>query len=116
MVSREKAVFLLLQARIKQGPAILDRPLPSVSGDSSTEILKTLVGVVLGLAILLGGWIVFSAEGFYSPMLFLIGTIMVPLGVLLLGTSLTGGFGESPTSLLIHIRDQEREREKTGFQ
>ncbi len=115
MESRENAVFLLLQAGIKEGPGILDWPLPSVSGDSSTEILKTLVGVLLGLATLLGGWIIFSAEGFYSPMLFLTGTIMVPLGVLLLGTSLTGGFGESPSSLLTRIHSQEREREEIGF-
>ncbi len=78
--------------------------------DPSADMLKTIVGVLLGLATFLGGWIIFSADGFYSPLLFLTGTLMLPLGVLVLGTSLTGGLGESPRSMLArHQREKKRE-------
>ncbi len=112
---RKNAIFLLLQATIKQGFIIVNRALSRVLVDSSAEILKTLVGILLGLATLLGGWIIFSSNGFYSPLLFLTGTIMLPLGVLLLGTSLTGGFGESPHSIFAGYRQRERKWKKSGF-
>jgi hypothetical protein len=63
--------------------------------DSSFGLLKTMLSVLLGLACLLGGWIIYSAEGFYSPTLFLTGTLMMPLGALVLGMGLAGGFGET---------------------
>jgi hypothetical protein len=63
--------------------------------DSSLGLLKTMLSVLLGLACLLGGWIIYSGEGFYSPTLFLTGTLMMPLGVLVVGMGLAGGFGDT---------------------
>jgi len=74
--------------------------------ESGTKTLQTLLGILMGLALMLGGWIIFSSEGFYSPVLFLTGTLMMPLGLLLLGTSLTGGFGESPRNMLDRYRGE----------
>ncbi len=79
-------------------------------GDPSFEKLKTIVGVLLGLACLLGGWMIFSANGFYIPIIFLAGALMMPLGVLVLGTSITGGLGEEPPQDVNHIR-QDRDKE-----
>lgn len=111
----ENGWFSSPSGKNKAGTGLTRLSLQSVSADSSTEILKTLVGILLGLAVLLGGWIIFSAEGFYSPMLFLTGTIMIPLGVLLLGTSLTGGLGESPPSMLARVRQRGRKRERAAL-
>lgn len=83
--------------------------LSQVLVESGTQTLKMLLGVLLGLASMLGGWIIFSSEGFYSPVLFLTGTLMMPLGLLLLLTSLTGGFGESPRSMLERYYRRHRE-------
>ncbi len=77
--------------------------------ETGTKTLQTLLGILVGLALMLGGWIIFSSEGFYSPILFLTGTLMIPLGLFLLGTSLTGGFGESPRNLLDRHRGRNRE-------
>jgi len=76
---------------------------------SGTKTLQTLLGILMGLALMLGGWIIFSSEGFYSPVLFLTGTLMIPLGLLLLGTSMTGGFGESPRNMLDRYRGRNGE-------
>jgi hypothetical protein len=89
--------------------SVLNRDLSQVLVESGTQTLKTLLGILVGLALLLGGWIIFSSEGFYSPVLFLTGTLMMPLGLLLLGTSLTGGFGESPRNMLDRYRGRNRE-------
>jgi hypothetical protein len=78
--------------------------------DSSLGLLKTMLSVLLGLACLLGGWIIYSGEGFYSPTLFLTGTLMMPLGVLVLGMGLAGGFGE--TRWDSRARRQTRELER----
>src|SRR5215510_1620411 len=83
----------------KRSSLVVDRHLSEII-ESGTQTLKTLLGIILGLASMLGGWIIFSSEGFYSPVLFLTGTLMMPLGLLLLGTSLTGGFGESPRNMI----------------
>jgi len=83
--------------------------LSQVLVESGTKTLQMLLGILMGLALILGGWIIFSSEGFYSPVLFLTGTLMMPLGLLLLATSLTGGFGESPRNLLDRHRRQNRE-------
>ncbi len=72
------------------------------------QTLKMLLGILLGLASVLGGWIIYFSEGFYSPVLFLTGTLMMPLGLLLLGTSLTGGFGESPRDALDRYSRRKR--------
>ncbi len=64
--------------------------------ESETRTLKTLLGILLGLASILAGWIIYSSEGFYSSVLFLTGTLMMPLGLLLLGISLTADLGEIP--------------------
>ncbi len=65
---------------------------------SEVQILKTLLGIFLGLAAIVAGWILYSANGFYSPTLFLTGMIMIPLGLFLLGTILTGGLVQSRRS------------------
>ncbi len=76
---------------------------------SDAQILKTLLGVFLGLAAIVAGWILYSANGFYSPTLFLTGTIMIPLGLFLLGMSLTGGLGQSPHSTVDRYFPRDRE-------
>jgi len=83
--------------------------LSQVLVESGTKTLQMLLGILMGLALILGGWIIFSSEGFYSPVLFLTGTLMMPLGLLPLGTSLTGGFGESPRSMLDRYNRRHRE-------
>jgi len=83
--------------------------LSQVLVESGTQTLKMLLGILMGLALMLGGWIIFSSEGFYSPVLFLTGTLMMPLGLLMLGTTLTGGFGENPRNLLDRHRGRNRE-------
>ncbi len=88
---------------------VLNRKLTQVLVESGTQTLKTLLGILLGLASMVGGWIIFSSEGFYSPVLFLAGTLMMPLGLLLLGTSITGGFGEGPRSILDRYNRRNRE-------
>jgi hypothetical protein len=86
--------------------------LSQVLVDSSTQTLKTLLGILLGLASIIAGWIIFSANGFYSPVLMLTGTLMMPLGLILFGTGLTGGFGENPRNILNQIR---RKRESQNY-
>ena len=77
--------------------------------ETGTKTLQMLLGILMGLALMLGGWIIFSSEGFYSPVLFLTGTLMMPLGLLMLGTSLTGGFGENSRNMLDWHRGRNRE-------
>ena len=60
--------------------------------DSSTKTLKTLLGILLGLASIIAGWIIYSAEGFYSPALMVSGALMMPVGLVLFGISLTEVF------------------------
>ena len=74
--------------------------------DSSVEVLKTAIGILLGLACLMAGWIIFTTNGFYVPLVFLAGVIMMPLGVLVLGSSLTGGLGESPRDIIARHRQK----------
>jgi hypothetical protein len=68
--------------------------------DLRIEGAKTFGGILLGGLLLLGGMIIFAGNGFLSPALFLSGTIMLPLGILVLATALTGGFGETPWHIL----------------
>jgi predicted permease len=68
-----------------------------------------LLGILLGLASLLAGWIVFSANGFYSPVLMLTGTLMMPLGLIILGMSLSEVLAESQHR--IFHRHSRRERD-----
>ena len=109
MDSRKRAVFSLLPATIKRGRAVLSRQLPEVLVESDLQTLKTFLGILTGLASILAGWILFSENGFYSPTLFLTGTLMMPVGLILLVTTLTGGFGESPHSIFNRLR-RNRER------
>jgi len=76
--------------------------------DSDSQTLKTVLGILLGLASMLAGWLIFSSEGFYSPALFLTGVLMMPGGLLLLGTTLTGGFGESPRQMFQRYNRRKR--------
>jgi uncharacterized sodium:solute symporter family permease YidK len=65
--------------------------------ETDAKKLKTLVGILLGLASIVAGWILFSSEGFYSPTLFLSGMLMMPIGVLMVGIVLTGLIEEHPS-------------------
>ena len=60
-----------------------------------TRNLKKLAGLSTGLGFLAAGWTIYSNHGFDSSMLFFIGLLLVPLGVITLGISLVGSSEET---------------------
>ncbi len=49
---------------------------------------RKLIGVAVGLGVLLVGVTIYSNHGFESSIIFFIGFLMVPLGLIVLGTVL----------------------------
>ena len=74
------------------------------------EALKTFGGAALGLALLVTGWIVFSNNGFDSAWTFFLGSAMLPTGLIVAGTALTGELGESPRNILAVYYQEHRLR------
>ena len=59
-----------------------------------TSDLKRLAGLATGLLFLLAGWIIYTGHGYDSSLLFFIGFLLLPLGVITLGISLLGSSEE----------------------
>ncbi len=78
--------------------------------DLWVEALKSFGGVGLGAMLLIGGAAVFLNNGFESSSIFLLGMIMIPTGLYVLATALTGGLGVDPRTLLAVYRQERRLR------
>ncbi len=76
-------------------------------------MLKTVGGSVAGLTTIILGWLIFSNNGYDSALLFLVGSLLLPVGVFTLGTALTGGFGEGIPTILRHYRGRVKATELT---
>ena len=75
-----------------------------------SETVKTFGGTLLGLVLLTVGWTIYTGNGFYSSLLFLTGSILLPTGLIVLATALTGGLGETPWNIIAHYRNRERNK------
>ena len=64
-----------------------------------------MMGVVaVGLGLTISAWLLFSNEGYGSPLLFLVGIFLFPIGLFTIATALTGGMGQGALSMLMRYR------------
>ncbi len=78
------------------------------------EALKTFGGASLGGVMVLAGWSIYSNNGYDSALVFFLGLILLPLGLYTLATAVTGGFGESPWSIIANYRYLLERKTETG--
>ena len=60
--------------------------------------LNKLAGIAAGLGFLTAGGAIYANNGYDSSMLFLIGLLFLPLGVITIGSILVGKIDEEPYS------------------
>lgn len=78
------------------------------------EAVKTFGGTALGATMLLAGWTIYSNNGYSSSLVFFLGMILLPTGLYTLASGVTGGFGESPRSIIATYRQHLKHKRKYG--
>ena len=63
-----------------------------------TSHFKRLAGIAAGLGFLAAGGAIYANNGYDSSMLFLIGLLLIPLGVITIGSILVGKIDEETYS------------------